>query len=100
VKTRLLLASVLLMFAQIPAAQAQVTVDVVKITCQQLLTAAIPLTSRDVILWLSGYYHREHNNTIIELGTLNNNEDRLNQYCSEHGETTVMDALKNMGLGK
>ena len=99
-KTRLLLASVLLMFAQIPAAQAQVTVDVVKITCQQLLTAAIPLTSRDVILWLSGYYHREHNNTIIELGTLNNNEDRLNQYCSEHGETTVMDALKNMGLGK
>jgi hypothetical protein len=99
VKARLLLTSALLL-VQIPAPQAQVTVDVVKITCQQLLTAALPLTSRDVILWLSGYYHREHNNTIIEPNTLNNNEDRLNQYCFDHGDTTVMDALKNMGLGK
>ena len=96
VKTRLLLTSALLMFAQIPAAQAQVTVDVVKITCQQLLTAALPLTSRDVILWLSGYYHREHNNTIIELDTLNNNEDRLPQ---EHGIGEMKSVVCNQASG-
>ncbi len=63
VKVRLLLTSALLMFVQIPAPQAQVTVDVVKITCEQLRMAALPWTSRDIVLWLSGYYHGKHDNT-------------------------------------
>jgi acid stress chaperone HdeB len=100
VKVRLLLVSALLMFAQIPAPQAQVTVDVAKVTCEQLIMAALPFTARDVVLWLSGYYHGKHDNTIIEPNTLKNNADKLNDYCFGHGETTVMDALKNMGLGK
>jgi hypothetical protein len=66
VKARLLLTGALLMFVQIPASQAQVTVDVAKITCEQLLMAALPFTSRDVVLWISGYYHGKHDNTIIE----------------------------------
>ena len=63
VKARLLLTSALLMFVQIPAPRAQVTVDVVKITCEQLLMQALPWTSRDIVLWLSGYYHGKHDNT-------------------------------------
>ena len=62
-KTRLLLTSALLIFVQIPRPQAQVTVDVVKITCEQLLMQALPWTSRDIVLWLSGYYHGKHDNT-------------------------------------
>ena len=100
VKLRLLLASALLMFAQVSAPRAQVTVDVVKITCEQLLQAATPLTSRDILLWLSGYYHGKHDNTIIEPAAIKRDQDKLNNYCFEHGETTVMDALKNMGLSK
>ncbi|MFY9836101.1 MAG: HdeA/HdeB family chaperone [Xanthobacteraceae bacterium] len=99
-KTRLLLTSALLMFMQTPAPQAQVTVDVVKITCEQLLMAALPFTSRDVVLWISGYYHGKHDNTIIEPDAIKRDADKLNNYCFEHGQTTVMDALKNMGLGK
>jgi len=100
VKPRLLLTSTLFLFAQIPAMQAQVTVDVVKITCEQLSMGQLPFSSRDVVFWLSGYYHREHNNTIIEPGALKRDEETLNQYCYGHGKTTVMDAVKNMGLGK
>jgi acid stress chaperone HdeB len=100
VKARLLLASALFMFVQIPAPQAQVTVDVVKITCEQLLMAALSFTSRDVVLWISGYYHGKHDNTIIEPDAIKRDADKLNNYCFEHGATTVMDALKNMGLGK
>jgi acid stress chaperone HdeB len=100
VKARLLLASALFMFVQIPAPQAQVTVDVVKITCEQLLMAALSFTSRDVVLWISGYYHGKHDNTIIEPDAIKRDADKLNNYCFQHGETTVMDALKNMGLGK
>jgi len=100
VKVRLLLTSALLMFVQIPALQAQVTVDVVKITCEQLSMEELPVTSRDVILWLSGYYHREHNNTVIEPGAIKRDENNLYRYCYQHGEMTVMDAVKNMGLGE
>jgi HdeA/HdeB family len=100
VKARLLFTSALLMFAQIPAPQAQVTVDVVKITCDQLFKEELPWTSKDIILWLSGYYHGEHHNTIIEPGALKRDEENLDRYCYGHGDTTVMDAVKNMGLGK
>jgi acid stress chaperone HdeB len=100
VKVRLLLTSALLMFVQIPAPRAQVTVDVTKITCEQLRMAALPWNSRDIVLWLSGYYHGKHDNTIIEPTAIRRDEDKLNNYCFEHGETTVMDALKNMGLSK
>ena len=99
-KARLLLASALFMFVQIPTMQAQVTVDVVKIMCEQLSMEELPFSSREVILWLSGYYHREHNNTVIEPDAIKRDANNLNTYCFEHGETTVMDALKNMGLSK
>jgi hypothetical protein len=46
-KARLLVASALLMLVQIPAPRAQVTVDVVKITCEQLSMEELPITSRD-----------------------------------------------------
>jgi acid stress chaperone HdeB len=100
VKARLLLTSALFVFVQIPTTQAQVTVDVVKITCEQLRMAALPWTSRDIVLWLSGYYHGKHDNTIIEPTAIIRDENKLNTYCFEHGETTVMDALKDMGLSK
>ena len=93
-KARLLFTSALLMFVQIPAPQAQsVTVDVDKITCDQLFKEELPWTSTYIILC-------EHNNTIIEPGALKKDEETLNQYCYGHGKTTVMDAVKNMGLGK
>ena len=100
VKVRLLLTSALFLFVQIPTMQAQVSVDVSKITCEQLSMEQLPFTSRDIILWLSGYYHREHNNTVIEPGAIKRDYNNLDRYCYGHGDTTVMDAVKNMGLGK
>jgi hypothetical protein len=100
VKARMLLTSALLMFAQIPAPQAQVTVDFTKITCEQLMMEKLPWTSRDVMLWLSGYYHGTQHNAIVDPDATKRNEDKLNQYCYGHGDTTVMDAVKNMELGK
>jgi hypothetical protein len=52
--------------------------------------------SHDVVLWLSGYYNGKRNNTIIEPLTINKNEEKINSYCYQHRETTVMDAVKNV----
>jgi acid stress chaperone HdeB len=97
VKGRLLLTSALFLFAQIPTMQAQVTVDVAKITCEQFLDEKLPgATTRDVLLWLRGYYNGKRNNTIIEPLTFQKDEEKLNSYCYQHSETTVMDAIKNV----
>jgi HdeA/HdeB family len=100
VKARLFLTSALLMFVQIPALQAQVKVDVAKVTCDELFKEETQWTSGEIIFWLSGYYHGEGHNTIVEPSALKRDEEKLNQYCYGHGDTTVMDAVKNMGLGK
>ena len=47
VKVRLLLTSALFVFVQIPA-QAQVTIDVSKITCEQVLMEKLAWTEREV----------------------------------------------------
>jgi hypothetical protein len=96
VKLRLLLTSALLMFVQIPTMQAQVTVDAVKITCEQVLMEKLEWSSRDFVLWFSGYYHGKRNDTIIEPETIKKNEEKINQYCYAHRDTTVMDAVKNV----
>ena len=95
-KARLLLTSALFLFAQIPTMQAQVTVDVVKITCQQIVMGELPWTQRDVVLWLSGYYNGRRNSTIVEPETITKDEEKVTQYCYQHRETTVIDAVKNV----
>jgi len=54
------------------SAQAQVIFDVSKITCDQYVHAKIT-TPNLVAAWLSGYYSAKRNNTIIDLGTLEDN---------------------------
>jgi HdeA/HdeB family len=95
VKLPLLLTSALFLFAQIPTMQAQETVDVAKITCQQVLMEQLGAPSRDVVLWLGGYYAGKRNNTIIEPQTFKKDEEKVNSYCFSRRET-IMDAIKNV----
>jgi acid stress chaperone HdeB len=96
VKVRLLLTSALFLFVQMPTTQAQVTVDVAKITCEQVLMEKLAWTERDVVLWLSGYYHGKRNTTIVEPETIKKDEEKVNHYCYDHRDMPVMDAVKNV----
>jgi hypothetical protein len=50
---------------------------------------------------LTGYFHAKRNNTVIELQTVKKEEEKVNSYCNQHLEATVMDAVKNvLGLDK
>ena len=96
VKLRPFLTSALLMFVQIPAPQAQVSVDLSKITCEQLLMEQLQWTETEVVFWLSGYYNGKRNSTVVEPEAVKKNEEKVNHYCYEHRDTTVMDAVKNV----
>jgi hypothetical protein len=101
VKLRLLLTSALFLFMQIPTMQAQVTVDVSKITCEQLVNEKLQWTEREVVFWLSGYYNGKRNNTIVEPEAVKKNEEKVDNYCYAHRDMPVMDAVKNvLGLDK
>ena len=101
VKLRLLLTSALFLFAQMPTMQAQDTVDVAKITCQQILKDELASPTHDIVLWLSGYYNGKRNSTIINLRTINDDEKKVRIYCYKNLDTTVLDAIKNvLGLDK
>jgi hypothetical protein len=95
VEARLLLTGALFMFAQIPMSQAQVSVDVAKISCTQFLMDEVA-PSMYVAMWLSGYYNGKRNNTIIEPDTMEKNAKKVSEYCYQHREATVMDAVKNV----
>jgi hypothetical protein len=96
VKPRLLLTSTLFLFAQMPTMQAQETLDLAKITCDQMQGEKLATPTRDIVLLLTGYYHGKRDNTIIEPQTIKHNEEKVDTYCSQHGQTTVMDAVKNV----
>jgi acid stress chaperone HdeB len=96
VKARLLFTSALFVFVQIPTTQAQVTVDVSKITCEQVLMEKLAWTEREVVLWLSGYYHGKRNDMIVEPEAVKKNVEKVDHYCYEHRDAALMDAIKNV----
>jgi acid stress chaperone HdeB len=96
VKLRLLFTSGLFLFTQMPTMQAQETLDLAKITCQQLVGEQLASPSRDIVLLLAGYYNGKRNNTIIEPQKIKREGEEVNSYCFQHGETTLMEAVKNV----
>lgn len=82
----------------ISTAQAQVTIDVSKITCQQFRSYAIT-DPNNIALWLSGYYNGQRNNTIIKVETFKENLEKVKDYCITHPSVTVMQSVEAL-LGK
>ena len=82
----------------ISTAQAQVTIDVSKITCEQFRSYAIT-DPNNIALWLSGYYNGHRNNTIIKVESFKENLGKVKDYCITNPTVTVMQAVEVL-LGK
>jgi acid stress chaperone HdeB len=75
--------------------QAQTTIDVSKISCEQLATAKV--ASPDYIaIWLSGFYNAKRNNTIIDVQRLQDNAQKIRTYCLYNAKGTVMEAVEKV----
>jgi acid stress chaperone HdeB len=98
-KVRLLLTIALFTFAA-GTPQAQVTIDVAKLTCEQLYMEKLAWPSKYAVLWLNGYFHGKRSNTIIDPAVMEQDEEKVNSYCSKNPKMTVMNAVNELGLDK
>ncbi len=89
----------LLTLAACPA-QAQTTIDVAKISCRQFIFDDIAL-SKSIAVWLSGYYNGVQHNTVVDMGQMEHNIDKVQDFCRMNLEMMVMDATKKaLGASK
>lgn len=79
----------------VPAARAQVMLDVSKITCNQFAGYKIT-TPQNIAIWLSGYYNGKRSNTVIDMQKLIENTKTLERYCIQNPQTLVMNAAETV----
>jgi acid stress chaperone HdeB len=83
-----------------PAAQAQSSIDITKITCSQYLFDKIA-PARSIAVWLTGYYNGTQHKTQIDLTKMDQDIDQVEDYCRLHLDTTIIEATKAaLGVGK
>lgn len=75
------------------SAKAQVTIDITKISCRQFLIGRV-IPTNSIALWFSGYYNGKAGNTLIDMGTIRPNAEKVKDYCRLHQDETVMKAVE------
>ena len=78
-----------------PSANAQVTVDVAKITCDQFTLYKIT-DPQNIAIWLSGYYHAKQGNALVDTQQLAANTQKIKQHCMLKPQDTVMQAVETV----
>jgi hypothetical protein len=78
------------------------SLEAAKITCRQyLFDRTISPEAPRIATWLSGYFNGVRNNTMIDIGTIRSNKDKVEDYCRMNQDVTIMDAArKALGLDK
>jgi acid stress chaperone HdeB len=77
-----------------PACLAQTTIDVSKITCDQLVLMKVADPDH-IAIWLSGYYHGVRNNTKVDVEQLQDDAKKVRSYCL-YNKGTVMEAVEKL----
>jgi acid stress chaperone HdeB len=75
------------------AVQAQVTIDITEITCNQFLGSQIT-DPRTLGIWLNGYVNGERGKRLIH--PLSPGHISLVNYCESHMDTLILDAARNV----
>jgi hypothetical protein len=79
----------------VPAARAQVTLDLSKITCEQY-TGYKVTNPQNIAIWLSGYQHGKRGDTTLDTQRLIADAKKLRDYCFRNREKPVMEAVETL----
>jgi acid stress chaperone HdeB len=89
------LLSAAFLIAASPAARAQVTIDVAKITCDQFVLYKV--ASPDTLaIWLHGYYSGKRGQTVVDVQALKANAKKLRDHCLKNGDQPLMEAVEQV----
>ena len=78
-----------------PLAQAQVMLDVSKITCEQYYGYKIT-NPQNIAIWVNGYYHGKRGDVTLDTQRLVENARKLRDYCRRNRETLVLEAVETL----
>jgi len=88
------LCGVLLASVIAPVAQAQTTIDVAKISCEQFVL--LQVSDPDYLaIWLSGFYSGKRNNTVVEIQKFKENAQEVKRYCL-YNKGSLMEAVEKV----
>ena len=73
---------------------AQTTIDVAKITCEQLVLLKVADPDH-IAIWLSGYYGGKRNTTTVDVEQLKETARKVRSYCL-YNKGTVMEAVESL----
>ena len=97
--TKFVLAGLLVTLPAAMPAQAQVVMDVSKITCEQFLLWKVSDPNK-IAIWLSGYFNGKKGNTSIDVKQLEEHAAKLTEKCRADYKSTVMSAAEAIVAGK
>jgi len=79
----------------VPAARAQVTLEVSKITCEQYHAYKVT-NPQNIAIWVNGYYHGKRGDATLDTQRLVENARKLRDYCRRNPQTLVMQAVETL----
>jgi acid stress chaperone HdeB len=79
------------------AVSAQTTIDVTKITCEQYQTFKVA-DPQKIAIWLSGYYHGQKNDPVLEPQQLDAYAKKLMTLCFSNQTTPIMKVIEKTFL--
>jgi hypothetical protein len=88
-----MLVGVLLASVPLAPCLAQTTIDVAKITCEQLVLMKVADPDH-IAIWLSGYYGGKRNTTTVDVEQLKETARKVRSYCL-YNKGTVMEAVES-----
>ena len=88
----------ILFASAISMAQAQTTIDVAKISCEQFVL--LQVSDPDYLaIWLSGFYNGKRNNTVVEIQRFKENAEKVKRYCL-YNKASLLEAVEKVMAGK
>src|SRR3954471_21826723 len=75
-------------------AQAQTSIDLSKITCEQFVLHQVT-DPRNVVIWFSGYFAKR-GDTVIQVQEFENNAKKVTDFCRNNFKVTVMEAVEKV----
>jgi acid stress chaperone HdeB len=79
----------------VPKVQAQVTIDVAKITCDQYTSFKIT-DPENIAIWLSGFYNGKRDKTVVDTQGLKEEAKKVWDYCIRNPKISVMNAVETV----